>query len=83
MHRSAPVVRIIVSPNGKIAAPDRVMTPGAFSWYHGATVTDSVLAQAKARMAPARKELSSTLSGRMRALACPAREQSSVVCCGV
>jgi hypothetical protein len=83
VHRSAPVERIAVSPHGKIRAPSRVITPGAFSWYHGATVTDRVHAQAKASRHPAIKALAKTLSMRMLALTVPAREHSSVVSFGV
>jgi hypothetical protein len=83
VHRSAPVERIAVKPQGKIRAPSRVITPGAFSWYHGATVTDRVHAQANARRHPAMNELAKTLSIRMLAFITPAREHSSVVSFGV
>ena len=83
VHRSAPVERIAVRPQGKISAPSRVITPGAFSWYHGATVTDRVHAQANASRHPAMNELAKTLSARMLAFMVPAREQSSVVSFGV
>jgi hypothetical protein len=83
VHRSAPVERIAVRPHGKIKAPSKVITPGAFSWYHGATVTDRVHAQAKASRHPAMNELAKTLSMRMLALTVPAREHSSVVSFGV
>jgi hypothetical protein len=79
VHKSVPVARIAVRPQGKIKAPSRVMTPGAFSWYHGATVTDKVHAQASARRHPAMNPLTNTLSARMLAFMAPAREHSSVV----
>ena len=83
VHRSAPVERIAVRPHGKIRAPRRVITPGAFSWYQGATVTERVQAHAKASRHPAMKELANTLSMRMLAFMVPAREHSSVVSFGV
>lgn len=83
VHRSTPVERIAVRPHGKINAPSSVITPGAFSWYHGATVTDRVHAQARARRHPAMKELKKTLSTRILAFMTPAREHSSVVSLGV
>lgn len=83
VHRSVPVARIAVRPQGKINAPSRAITPGAFSWYHGATVTDNVHAQARARRHPAMKPLKKTLSTRMLAFTAPAREHSSVVSFGV
>ena len=83
VHRSAPVDKIAVRPQGKIKAPSRVITPGAFSWYHGATVTERVHAHAKASRHPAMNALANTLSMRMLAFIVPAREHSSVVSFGV
>jgi len=83
VHRSAPVVTIATSPNGKINAAIILISPGAFSWYHGAVLTTSTAAQAKDSKQPAMKALKKTLSMRMLAFVTPAREQSSTVSLGV
>jgi hypothetical protein len=83
VHKSVPVDKIATSPHGKIIAPSKATTPGAFSWNHGETDTDNVQAHAKANRQPATKELTKTLSARMLPFTVPAREHSSVVSLGV
>lgn len=83
VHKSAPVKTMATRPNGKMRAENSLITPGAFSWYHGAVLTTDTAAHAKARIAPAMKPLVKILSIRIRAFAAPIRDAISVVCCGV
>lgn len=78
--KSAPVRMIATRPKGKMRAANSLITPGAFSWYHGAVLTVDTAAQANARIAPAMKEDVKILSTLMLAFAAPIRDAISVVC---
>lgn len=69
-------------PRGKTMAATVLIRPGALSWYQGAVLVMSDTAAAKARRAPAMKELKKILSMRMLALYTPARDTSSIVSLG-
>lgn len=64
-------------------APIILISPGAFSWYHGDEFVLNSAAQANERRHPAMKELKKILSIRMLALVTPAREHNSVVSLGL
>ena len=59
------------------------MRPGAFSWYQGAALVESRVAQAKERRQPAETEEKKILSRRMFAFVTPARPTISAVSAGV
>ena len=45
VNKSAPLRTIMISPTGKKQEPMVLMSPGAFSWYHGAVSVASATAQ--------------------------------------
>jgi hypothetical protein len=54
VNRSAPVRTTMTRPRGKTAAPASLMSPGAFSWYHGAVRAVRDTEQPKLRETPCR-----------------------------